>query len=188
MNNTRLAILASAALGFSLLLSPVATQAQEQFKIGVVDLKEVFDGYEKQKDDYKSLENEMEELQKGIDEMRETLTKAEEEYEAQRDSMTHEEQQAREDAIESDRGKYRAEFTRRQKDLERRQNRVADNILKDIRAAVRELGAAENYHLILEAGKNAPTGVLYFSTTLNMTQKVVDHLNAKYKKSDPSSR
>ena len=188
MNYTRLAVLTSAALGLSLVLAPVAAQAQAQFKIGIVNLKEVFDGYEKQKDDYKKLENELKELQVGIDEMSDTITKAKERYDAQKDSMSEEERETLEESIESDYSKYQAEFQRSQKDLERRQNRVADNILKNIRAAVKELGSAEHYHLILEAGKTAPTGVLYFSTTLNMTQKVVDYLNAEYKKSDASSR
>lgn len=175
---------ASAALGLSLVFAPRAARAEGEYKIGVVNLKEVFDSYDKQKDDYKKLENEMKELQKGVDEMSETITKATDQYEAEKDSMTEEEREALQESIESDYSRYQAEFSRRQKDLERRQNRVADGILKDIRAAVKELGSAEEFHLILEAGKNAPTGVLYFSTTLDMTQKVVDYLNAKYKKSD----
>ena len=188
MNYIRTATLASVVLGLCLVFAPLTVQAQADFKIGVVNLRDTFEAYEKQKDDYKKLEDEREELQKGIDEMSDTITKAKDEYNAQKESLSDEERQALQDSIESDYSKYQAEFTRRQKDLERRQARVADNILRDIRAAVKELGAAEGYHLILEAGKNAPTGVLYFSTTLNMTQQVVDYLNAKYKKSDASSQ
>lgn len=153
-----------------------------QYKIGVVNIKNVFDNYDKQKAEYKKLEDERDTRQKKIDELSDKITKAKEQYDAQKDKMSAEQLEALEDTIESDYNTYKAEFSRLQAEIDRREKKLLEDLFEDIRIAVEEVGTQGNYHLILEGGESGRTGVLYSSTTLNVTPRVIEHINAKYKK------
>ena len=111
-----------------------------QFKIGVVNLKSIFDEYDEQKEKYKELTQE---------------------------------------AIEADFSKYKAAVQQSQEEIDRKEKRLFELIITEIQTAVEEVGAKENYHMIFDGGKNKNNNLLYFSTTLNMTQKVIVHLNTK---------
>lgn len=156
--------------------------APPQYKIGIVDLRVVFESYQKQKDSYKELESEKDTRQKDIDKLSQKITELQNKYKAEKDKMSREEASKLEEQIESEVAFYQTEFRRLQQEIDRKEARLADAVFKDIRDAVNELGAKENYHIILEGGKTGTSGVLYSSPTLNLTQKVVDELNAKYKK------
>lgn len=156
--------------------------AAGQYRIGVVNVKSVFDAYDRQKEEYKKLEDERDSRQKEIDKLSDKITKAKEQYDKQKESMSDEQREALEVQIESDFGKYKAEFDRLQAEIDRREKRLLEDLFADIRTAVQEVGAEGNYHLILEGGESGRTGVLYSSPTLNVTGRVIDHINAKYKK------
>lgn len=152
-----------------------------QYRIGVVNIKSVFDAYERQKAEYKKLESERDIRQKEIDKLSEKIEKAKEQYDKQKDTMSDTQREALEIEIETDFGKYKAEFDRFQTEIDLREKRLLEDLFQDIRTAVQEVGAQGNYHLILEGGESGRTGVLYSSPTLNVTGQVVDHINAKYK-------
>ena len=57
------------------------------FKIGVVNTKEVFDNYERQKKDYEKLREALEEAQKPIAELSEQITRDKERYDAETNSL-----------------------------------------------------------------------------------------------------
>jgi len=155
-----------------------------QYRIGVVNIQNVFEAYDRQKAEYESLETERDSRQKEIDKLSEKITKAKERYDNEKDTMSAEQREALEDAIQKDYDLYQAEFTRLQKEIDRREKKILEDLFDDIRQAVREVGHQNNYHLILEGGETGASGVLYFSTTLNMTQKVIDYLNAQYAQSN----
>ena len=159
-----------------------APESPGGFRIGVVDLKLVFDSYQKQKDQYAQLERERDERQKVIDQLSDRITKAKERYEANKEKMSKEELRALETAIETDYAEYQGKFKQLQQEIDLREKNILESIFEDIREAVRTVGAQQNYHLILEGGESGRSGVLYSSTTLNMTQRVVEFLNSTYKK------
>ncbi len=158
-------------------------QANTQYKIAVVDLKAVFEAYERQKVEYVKLEAEKKSRQVEIDALSTKIENAKKQYEAKKGKMTDEELEDLEEDIQSDYGKYQAEFNRQQGEIDRREKKLLDDLFADIRTAVTEVGTQGNYHLILEGGTGGPTSVLYSSTTLNITSRVIEHLNGKYKKS-----
>ena len=155
-----------------------------EYKIGVVDSKEVFDNYEKQKEEYEKLRLARDEAQRPIDDLSEQITKDKEFYDAEADTMDEAVRRVLEEKIEAAVTQYRAEFKRAQEDIDRQEKKLLRDILEDIHLAIQEVGLKHDYHLIFESGQNNASslagrtgGLLYSSTTLNMTQRVIDHLN-----------
>lgn len=155
--------------------------APTQYKIGVVDMKAIFDAYEKQKDEYAKLEKSKEVSQIEIDKLSKKITEARDKYNAEKEAMSEEDIDALEESIESDLGRYQAEFKRSQQEIDRKEKKLLDALFDDIRLAVKTVGAQGNYHLVLEGGESV-RGVLYSSSTLNMTGRVIEYLNAAYQK------
>jgi len=151
-----------------------------QHKIGVVNLRKVFEGYDKQKELYAQLEEEKNVAQKPINELSSTIEADRAHYRENEDTMTNEEKADLEEKVENNISLYQSEFKRLQAEIDRKEKRVLEELFGDIQKAIEEIGARENYHLVFEGDeKGRRSGVLYFSTTLNMTQKVVEHLNSK---------
>jgi Skp family chaperone for outer membrane proteins len=159
-----------------------------EFRIGVVNLKEIFDNYQKQKDLYTELHQKKDEMQKPIDLLSAEIQKDKERYDKEKDSMGEAQRRTLEEKIESNFTKYKAEFERAQQDLNRQEKKFVADVFEEIYIAVQKVGAQGNYHLVFESGESAAPasgrigGLIYHSTTLNMTQKVVEYLNAEYKK------
>lgn len=168
-------------------LAPVLASAQEsgaaasagQFKIAVVDRKEVFDNYDKQKREWGALEAEKKQLQEQIDTLSETITKDKERLESQGSTMSEEQRQELRDKIETDYRKYQTEFKRLQGEIDSKSRKFFARMMEDIDAAVVAIGTSENYHLIFEADSKSPTSVLYYSETIDITSRVVARLNSQ---------
>ncbi|GMV94513.1 MAG: hypothetical protein AMXMBFR82_42910 [Candidatus Hydrogenedentota bacterium] len=169
------------------LIVPVWAVAQEsgsgasttQYKIAVVDRKEVFDNYEKQKREWAELESEKKQLQDQIDSLSNTITADKDRLESQASSMSEEQQQQLRDKIESDYRKYQTEFKRLQGEIDSKSRKFFARMMEDIDAAVNQIGANENYHLIFEADSKSPTSVLYYSETIDITSRVIARLNGQ---------
>lgn len=156
--------------------------ASGQYKIGVVNVKQVFDSYQKQKDEYEALQKTRDEKQVQIDELSEKIQKAKDRYEAEKDKMNETERRQLEESIESDYSLYKAEFKRLQEDIDRREKKLLESLFREIHDSIQEIGAKHNYHLVLEGGETGRSGLLYFSTPLDLTQQVIDYINDKYKR------
>ncbi len=173
-----------AALITTFVLLPDTARAQSNgYKVGVVDVKQVFDAYKRQTDEYADLQKQRDTKQIEIDKLSESITKQKERYDAESESMSDEARLALQDSIENDYSEYKTEFKRLQESIDRQEKRLLTDLFKQINDAIGEVGTQENYHLILEGGQSGRSGVLYFSTTLNMTQQVIDYLNNKYAES-----
>lgn len=157
----------------------VGAQEASQFKIGVVDLKIVFDNYGEQKKRYEELSTERDKLQKPITELSDQITKDKERYEEESPGMSEADRKTMQDRIQSDFSRYKAEVQQSQEEIDRREKRIFEDLIVNIQKAVEEVGSIENYHLVFDGSKNRNNNLLYYSTTLNMTQKVIDHLNAE---------
>lgn len=176
VHNTLRAISISMIIALSAF--PAIAQAQDgQYKIGVVNLKVVFDEFDKQKSKYDELKSERDTLQKPIDELSARITADKAKFEDESSKLSADEKKALQDKIEADFSKYKAAVQQSQEEIDRKEKRIFEEIITDIQIAVEEVGAKENYHLVFDGGKNRNNNLLYYSTTLNMTQKVIDHLN-----------
>jgi len=176
----------------TLLFTCTATYAADSaapaaYKIGVVDMKQVFDSYKKQTDEYAKLRVKRDEMQKPITALGDQITADKEKYEKEKEKLDVDAKRALEEKIEANATKWKAEFDRAQQDIDRQEKKLMRDLFEEIYAAIQEVGAQGDYHLVFESGDSGsvmpgrPGGLLYSSTTLNMTQKVVEHLNGKYK-------
>lgn len=162
----------------------LAENGGTQYKIGVVDFRAVFEGYNKKVEAYTNLNQLRDEMQDPLDEMFEQISKDREVYQAESETMDPDDRSALQEKIESALSRYNAEKERSQEDIDRQERKLVREIFEDIQQAVQEVGAQNNYHLIFDSGEDAATnlpgragGLLYHSTTINMTQRVIDHLN-----------
>ena len=161
---------------------PNAVHAQDtQFKIGVVDLKKVFDEYDKQKKLYVDLKTERDTLQKPIDELSKSIEANKEKYDKGKEdkSLSETALVTLKEKIEADYSEYQLKIRQSQEKIDRREKAIFEEIILEIKKSVEEVGAKENYHLVFDGGKSRTNSLLYYSTTLNMTQKIIDHLNSK---------
>lgn len=156
--------------------------ASRAYKIGIVDVNEVFNKYQKQIDERAKLVEEKEGQQAKLDLLDEKILAAQNTLKEKGAAMSAEDVASLRESIDADINARTTEYTRAQRDIERKENKISLAILTDIRKAVKEIGSKENYHLVLEVGLAGRTDVLYFSTRLNMTQKVLDYLSSNYKK------
>lgn len=154
----------------------------QAYKIGVVDVNKVFNKYQKQIDERAKLVIEKDEQQAKLDALQKKINDAQDLLKADAETLSKEEAEAIRETIGSDFDTYEDEYTKAKRDIERKEAKISATLLVDVRKAVEEVGSKENYHLILEVGLASRSNVLYFSTTINMTQKIIDYLNANYKK------
>ena len=164
---------------FTLVTNPQNAQAQDtQFKIGVVDLKEVFDNYDKQKKLYNKLKAERDKLQEPIDKLSTKIETDKARYKDESKTMPEAERIALKERIEADFSEYQLKIKQSQEKIDRREKAIFTEIIAEIQKSVEVVGAKENYHLIFDGGKSRTNSLLYYSTHLNMTQKVIEYLNS----------
>jgi Skp family chaperone for outer membrane proteins len=154
------------------------------YKIGIVNLQRIMDDYDKRADEVAKVETETKARMEELKALQEELKTAEDSYEAERDSLSADARDEREADIESRTLKLRSEVSLAQGEHEQKLLRLKKDLLQDILLAIETIGSEENYHLILESDPETRTGVVYHSSTMNMTQKVVDRLNTEYAKTE----
>lgn len=154
-----------------------------QYKIGIVDRKAVYDAYEKRKDEFEELEAEKNRLQEDLDGMLEEIGTLRQQFENGEGTMAEEERSRLSETINSQIDRFTTERERSQRQIDRKGAKLITSLKEEIDLAAQEIGVKGNYHLILDSGQDPKLqgrDVVYYSSTLNMTQKVIDLLNRKY--------
>ena len=170
-----------------------AAPAQAQTKIGIVDLRKVFDGYWRKKQADQMLKERLEELRKTEKSMYDDYQKKVEEYKtlsasAADQAVSTEERDKRKKSAESKLveiqdierqiRQYRSDSAGR---IEEQKRRYQENVLRYIRESVTSKARAGNYNLILDSSADpvTQTQLVLFSSGLNdLTDEVLTDLNA----------
>lgn len=147
-------------------------------KIAVINKKTVFDNYKQRESEWKALEEEKNARQADIDKLREQVNASRKKL---REDQTLTEEQRREltDKVTAENRDYEDQWRRAQGEIDDKSNKFFDKILGQIDAGVREVGEIDGYKVIIDSDPKAGTPVLYFDPSLDITQKVTDHLNKK---------
>ena len=159
--------------------APAAQPAASQYKIGIVDRRAVLQSYNKVTTERKKLESDVETENKAIDKLLADLQAAKEAYDKLRDSLSATEREEREMALQKQLMEYQTKVQTKQAEVDDRERRLMKRFFTDIDDAVQKIGDAENYHLILDGSTG--TSTLFFAPALDMSQKVIDYLNANSK-------
>ena len=147
------------------------------YKIGVVDRKAVLEKYSKVKAEYEKLQKEVEQRQGEIDKLSKKIQGEKDAYEAGKKDQSPAEQSEKEASIQSEYRQYQAELNTQQADIDSKERLLMKKVFAEIDEVVKKIGAGEGYHLILDG--SSKTGAIYFSPTIDISQKVIDALNSK---------
>jgi len=154
-----------------------AQSGSGEYTIGIVELQQVMDAYNKRAVEVQKLEQEAKEYQDKFDKLQADFEETVDEFQKAKGTMSEEKRTDRELELDSRRRDIQSQVRQAEALLEGKQRRLKQSLLKDIVKAIETVGNRDNYHLILEADPESRTGVLFYSPTLNMTQKVIDELN-----------
>lgn len=147
-----------------------------QYKIGVINRKQILEGYKKVKAEYEKLQTEVTSRQAKIDELSKKIDDAKKAYEGEKEKLTPSERAERETTIQNDYRDYQAKLASNQADIDTKEKTMMKGVFEEIDTVVDKIGADEGYHIILEGGSRG--GAVYFSPTVDISQKVVDALNS----------
>lgn len=162
---------------FAALASTPAFAQDTNYKIGVVDMQQVMEKYEKRKAKYDELKKEVDTLQKGIDAMSEKIKTMKDDYEKRKQDLTAPELVALETKIKADYSDYQNELNKSQQKIDSMENIVLSEVLKDIQEAIQKVAEDGNYHLVLNNGGGPRGAVLYASNRIDITGQIIQQLN-----------
>ncbi|HEX9780051.1 MAG TPA: OmpH family outer membrane protein [bacterium] len=150
-----------------------AQQAPQEFRIGYVDVSEVFDGYERTKASDATLTSKGEQRESELQGRVEELTRLRDSLEL----LSAEARDARVRQLEEKADAVRRFRTNVARDLQRERDDIAREILKDIHDAIQEYAKSHGYTLILDQ-----RSLVYGQPPAeDVTPGVLSLLNSRYK-------
>lgn len=150
----------------------------EAYRIAVVNRKQAFDEYNKQKQSWAKLEKEREAKQAVVDKQSDAII-ANQKKLVEDKAMSQADKEALAIKIQEDTLDYQNAFQKLQNEINLEADKFFASIMTEVDAAVQAVGSAGNYHLVFEADSNPRSGgaVLYFSATIDITPQVIQQLN-----------
>ncbi len=161
----------------------VPTASSTDYKIGVVDVEEILDKYQKLTTEVKSLETEKDKYQKEIDAQSDVLQK---EFDALK-NVPEAEREAKGDDIQRKIRDFKADFQRKQGELEDKRVKLFARTRQDVIKTIQQIGVEEKYHLILQGDPNGRSAVIYFATPIDITSRVIEKLNSSAPAAAPAA-
>ena len=156
--------------------APSASGSGVQYRIGVVNRKQVLDKYKKVKDEYKKLQAKVDAEQGDIDKLSKKIEDMKKEYDDQKGSMTPEQKATKEADVQKEYGEYKSLLDKKQREIDADEQLLMRTVLSEIDQVVSKIATEQGYHLVLEGGGRS---VVFYSPTIDITQRVVDALNSK---------
>jgi Skp family chaperone for outer membrane proteins len=155
----------------------LAASESDPYKIGIVDLQQAMDNYNRHKSEVEKLQVEFEKVQGTLEKSKAALDEKLKKFEEEKDGLSEDEIAERQTELQQEVITYDGDLRAAQADLNQKKARLKQSLLKDLVNVIQEVGAAEQYHLILEADPETRTGVLYHASAIDMTSKVIARLN-----------
>lgn len=149
--------------------------AAPELRIAYVDLQKALAESKAGKKAQKSYEQEVKQAQAKIDKKKDEFEKLRASFQSQRDSLNKEALAEKEEKLLAMEKDIKRSFTDSQETLRRKNAQIVNELVKDVRKVVDEVGKAKNFTFILE--KNAQA-VLYTDSSLDITDEVVAKFNS----------
>lgn len=146
----------------------------QSVKIGYVNMKEIFENYEKAKKIEESFKKEVAEEQKNIDKMQEDIKKMQEDYEKKKNMMKPEEQAKKETEIRSKIQEFSQKYSEVSKKLDEKGKALESQIVDEIKKAIEDYAKKNGYSIILDSRL-----LLYGDEATNLTDEIIKVLNKK---------
>jgi outer membrane protein len=181
MKNFRMLVVAAAVMAMALSVSA-------QSKVATVNMKKLFDGYYKTKMAMTALQKKNDDLRKEIKDMADGLDKAKTEYkqlldQANDQAISSDERDRRQQAATAKAKEVNdsqvaiEQFQRQaQAQLSEQSQRMTENLVADIQKAVGDKAKGSGFSMVVNAGN--PEAVVYASSDNDITDSVLSQLNA----------
>lgn len=176
MIRSRNLILKLSIVSSGLFLLHFCAMAQNSFKIGVVDTQGVFESYKKAEEAIDVLKSAEKRLSDKLEGLREEIVEMEDSLTKQKLFLDESATQTLESDILRKKQEFQRELDVGQGALQEKQSELFQPILNEIQALIQQIGANENYSLILE--KRLVT--LYVDPQFDLTENIIKELNAGY--------
>lgn len=165
---------ARAAVGVALGLLLSATVAEAEFKLGVVDRRRAIMSSSAGRAGEDELAKLLEQKKKNIEPKEKELRRMAEEFEAQRFVLSQDALEDRQLDLMKRQRDLKREMEEAQESLKIEERKTLSPLLKELDAAVREVGLEKKFDLILDRSN---PGVLYYVDALDITDLVIKRLN-----------
>ena len=164
------------AFGLGALLAlPAAASAQQSLKMGIVDTTRAAANSKDGKAAEQALKNLREQKRDEFQPKDEKLKRMREEYETQRFVLSGDALQEREVAIMKMQRDLERDLQAAQEEFEIEHRKLMQPVLRSILKVVNEVARDQGYDVVLE--RTSP-GVLFYSDELDITDEVIERLNA----------
>ncbi len=172
------------AIAAAVLIAPVLVfgQTAQPTKLGYIDLQRVMLESEKGKEAKKGLMEEADKLKKSLDQRQDEIQKLKDSLERQAATITPEARADKEKQYQTKLKDYQRLAGDYETDLRQKDAETSQRILKELEEIVRKLGDNDKYTLILE---RTQAGILFGSSSIDITDRVIALYNETAKKSGP---
>jgi len=153
------------------------------YKIGVVDIQQVLKESAKRKKGYDELNAEKEAREVPLNKRKEALQAMAEDFKAGQATMTDEERFERNNKIDIESANLVRDHEQAQREIYNLEEKILNDVFKEIKTTIEKLGKDQNYHVILSAKTDPKRGYPYFSvlyhhSSIDLTSEVIKILNA----------
>ena len=167
----------------ALFLLGVGATAQNSFKFAVVDIQKVVESYKKAQDANEVLKTAVKNLRSDLAKRGEQIVQMEDRLSKQKLFLEGAEVTALEQDIFQRKQEYQRELQEGDKAITDKRLELLEPVIVEIEELIKEIGKSEGYSLILDKR----LGALYVDEKYDLTQRIIDILNARIEQSESKS-
>ncbi len=146
-------------------------------KIGYVDIKKVFENYEKAKKVQESFMKEVDAEQKNMDKMRVEIENMQKDYEKKKDIMKPEERTKKENELKLKIQEFSKKWTEVKQKLDEKGNQLEEQLFNEVKAVISDYAKKNGYSIVINSFD--PRLILYGDASADLTEEIIKILNKK---------
>lgn len=150
--------------------------ADDDVKIGYVDLHQALEESEEGQRIKSELEQEFQKRQEQLDEEQQAVMQKQQEMEQQAMMMTDEQRQQKGMELQQDMEKLQETYLTLQNELAQQEAEATKKLFDSMRSVIEEIGEEKDFTMIIE---KTDTSILYSVDGLDLTDELIERFNAK---------
>ena len=150
--------------------------AAETLKFGYIDLQKTLLTVDEGKKARQKLKDEFDAKQKEFVTKQDSLKKMQEDFEKSKDVLSETARKQKAEEFQRAYFEYQQEAEKAQRDMQEKELKYTNEILKVLRDIAKEIGDEKGYTMILEKTEN---GVLYAKSGMDLTNIVIERYNKR---------
>lgn len=160
-----------------------AQRTAAEYKIGVVDIDVVVQGYERRKAEVETMAASFDARQQAVQEEMRALEERRDALREQGEVGTSGERFELTLGLEDEFFALTQRLARLRADEGHANQRLQLVLRRDIQAAIDAVGSEGNYHLLFQRSNDGANDLIFVSPTVNVTSRLIDRLNREYRAS-----